>query len=93
MKAQIWNKNFWIKETNPEVLIKRFEKILVKSGFHIEGMVEKHFLPFGYSGLWLLSESHFAVHTFPEESKCYCELSSCIEEYYNNFLNIEGIKI
>ena len=93
MEAKIWNKSFWISETDHGALVERFEPILLKSGFHIEGMVEKHFKPFGYSVVWLLSESHFAVHTFPEESKCYCELSSCVEECFNNFLKLEGIKI
>ena len=37
-------------------------------------------------GLWLLAESHFAIHTFPEENKMYIEISSCVKKYYDNFL-------
>ena len=41
--------------------------------------------PEGYTALWLLGESHFAIHTFPEEQKTYIELSSCNLEYYEFF--------
>ncbi len=37
-------------------------------------------------GLWLLAESHFAIHTFPEENKMYIEISSCVKKYFDNFL-------
>jgi S-adenosylmethionine/arginine decarboxylase-like enzyme len=32
--------------------------------------------------LYLLGESHFAIHTFPEHGKSYIELSSCNENMY-----------
>ena len=32
-------------------------------------------------------ESHFAIHTFPEENKTYIELSSCNEEKQIYFVN------
>jgi len=37
-----------------------------------------------------LSESHFAIHTFPEENKFYWELSSCIEQKYVDFIRTKG---
>jgi S-adenosylmethionine decarboxylase len=44
--------------------------------------------------LFLLSESHFAIHTFPEEGQSYIELSSCVFEPFLKFVsNIKtGIK-
>jgi S-adenosylmethionine/arginine decarboxylase-like enzyme len=47
--------------------------------------IDHNFKPFGYSTVWLLAESHFAIHTFPEENKIYYELSSCNEEFYKRF--------
>ena len=85
MKAQMFNKKFWTKGTDPKKLKDLYEKKLLDSGFGIVGFVEKYFEPFGYSALWLLSESHFAVHTFPEEEKTYCELSSCVEKQFDEF--------
>ena len=79
MKAQMFNFSTWGKETDPKVLKEKYNRFLKESGFCILGEVEHHFKPYGYTLLILLSESHFAIHTFPEEGKCYIEISSCIE--------------
>lgn len=64
-----------------------FDEILRRSGFNVLNVSEHHFQPQGYTALWLICESHFAVHTFPEFGRSYIELSSCNLEYYQNFLN------
>ena len=86
MKAQIWNFNEWIEETDPKALFLRFEPMLQNAGFHVLKCLEHHFDPYGYTALFLLCESHFAIHTFPEESKTYIELSSCNKEYFDRFV-------
>jgi S-adenosylmethionine decarboxylase len=86
MKAQMFNYNTWVEETNPFILREKYNELLFKSGFGILSFVEYNFNPFGYTALWLLSESHFAIHTFPEENKSYIELSSCIEKQYLSFV-------
>lgn len=86
MKAEMYNYHKWIKYENEEILIKRFETLLIKSGFKILKKAEHYFENQGYTGLWLLAESHFAIHTFPEENKVYIEISSCVKEYFDNFL-------
>ncbi|MGL5912793.1 MAG: S-adenosylmethionine decarboxylase family protein [Bacteroidales bacterium] len=88
MQAKIWNYSAWIAETNPQELRSKFDSLLKKAGFNILDVSEKHFEPQGYTGLWLLSESHFALHTFPEFGKTYIELSSCNLEYYQAFLEM-----
>lgn len=65
-----------------------FDEALKRSGFSVLSVVDHHFQPQGYTALWLLSESHFAVHTFPEYGKTYIELSSCNPDYYNTFLKL-----
>ena len=79
MKAQMFRFSGWIKNTEPTKLKEDFEKILIECGFGVCGYVDKHFEPFGFTCVFILSESHFAIHTFPEECKSYIELSSCIE--------------
>ena len=86
MIAHIWNKSGWIHEINPGVLKNRFSELLGLSGFDILNFQEHYFDPHGYTALWLLGESHFAIHTFPEEGKAYIELSSCNEEYFLHFV-------
>ena len=90
MEAKIDNYSGWIDDCNPQSLKADFEKMLLDSGFGIINFIEHFFEPQGYTGLWLISESHFVVHTFPEENKTYIELSSCNTEMYLAFLeNLE----
>lgn len=85
MKAVIYNISGWIDSTNEAIIKTYFDELLKKSGFTILNYQSHRFEPIGYTGLWLLSESHFAVHTFPEESKSYIELSSCNYKFYEVF--------
>jgi S-adenosylmethionine decarboxylase len=85
MKAQMWNRRGWLPETDSEALRLRFDARLRASGFSVLAFCEYQFQPQGYTALWLLAESHFALHTFPEEGKSYFELSSCVEDKFNVF--------
>lgn len=82
----MYNYNAWIKYEKEENIIKDFEKMLIQSGFTIIGKTEHYFKEQGYTGLWLLAESHFAVHTFPENDKIYIEISSCVKKYFDKFV-------
>jgi len=88
MEAKMWNASGWLEigtQTDSELDIK-FSDMLRNSGFTILNFSDHVFEPFGWTALWLLGESHFAIHTFPEENKFYWELSSCIEDKYNSFM-------
>ena len=50
--------------------------------------IDYHFTPYGFTALYLLSESHLAIHTFPEENKSYIELSSCIDNPFYKFKDL-----
>jgi len=86
MKAQTYNYSSWINETNPSILFDIFMQKLNDAGFGVVDVIEKHFEPQGYTALFLLSESHFAIHTFPEENQTYIELSSCIKKPFDKFV-------
>lgn len=88
MKAQIWNYNDWIEDIDPKALFMRFDTMLTNAGFNVLKCLEHHFEPYGYTCLFLLGESHFAVHTFPEENKTYIELSSCNKAYFDRFVEL-----
>ena len=88
MEAKIWNHSQWITETKPEALTTRFDKYLRAAGFNVLCFLDHHFQPQGWTGLWLLTESHFAVHTFPECGKTYIELSSCNRAFFVEFLRL-----
>lgn len=85
MKAKIWNNHWWIPECDPQTLYKTFFEILKKCEFTVLNDIEYYFKPFGYTAIFLIAESHLAIHTFPEEGKTYIELSSCNEEKSKTF--------
>lgn len=88
MIAKIWNFSGWISLTNEGVINDYFDGLLIKAGFAVLNKSDFEFEPQGYTALWLLAESHFAVHTFPEHKTAYVELSSCNEEKQIQFLKL-----
>ena len=88
MKATIWNYRFYIDETDPKKVFDFCKSALDKAEFMMIGFSEHHFYPYGYTALWLLAESHFAVHTFPEQNTSYCELSSCNPAKHKVFVKL-----
>ena len=88
----MYNQKYWVENADSFTLKIAINEVLEISGFSILQFIEYHFQPYGYTGLWLLAESHAAIHTFPEENKSYIELSSCVEEFYLRFkLNFADI--
>ncbi|WP_392339880.1 S-adenosylmethionine decarboxylase family protein [Moritella marina] len=77
MEAKIYNQRWWLNCCDSEALKGVISVGLEQAGFSVLNFVEHYFQPQGYTSLWLLAESHAAVHTFPEEDKAYVELSSC----------------
>lgn len=88
MKAEIFRYSNWLSETSPDFLRITLQKALECADFKILAHQEHHFTPQGYTCLWLLGESHLAVHTFPEEEVTYLELSSCNETKQLLFVDI-----
>ena len=85
MKPLIWSNSGWIDETDPYKLKEQYNKKLLDADFTILSFQEHYFKPQGYSALWLLAESHLALHTFPEENITYYELSSCVKKQFDKF--------
>lgn len=90
MKAEIYNWKKWVDETRPDFLIAKYSADLEKAGFNVCDEVHKFFSPYGFTALFLLSESHFAIHTFPEENKTYLELSSCVKKPFDEFVKMNS---
>lgn len=88
MEAIIWNYKNWISETDPAVLTRVFDNMIKDAGFTVLEVTEHYFKPQGYTKLYLLCESHFAIHTFPEANKTYIELSSCNKVMQENFVKL-----
>lgn len=85
IKANIYNFKKWIDITDPDILYNSLLRLLDLTGYHVLNHIEHHFPNGGYTCLWLLAESHLAVHTFVEDKKTYIELSGCNKEMNEKF--------
>jgi S-adenosylmethionine decarboxylase len=83
--AEVYNFQEWISVTDPDVLKDAFSTLLDHSGYHVLNYMEHLFPNGGFTSLWLLAESHLAIHTFIEEQKTYIELSGCNMEMNKKF--------
>lgn len=83
--AKIYNFKYWSNVTNPDILKDSLNIVLDKSGYTVLNYIEHHFDGGGFTALWLLAESHLAVHTFYEDSKTYIELSGCNRDMNSSF--------
>lgn len=54
------------------------DSIIASTQLTIEGENFKQFSPVGVTGLYLLSESHISIHTWPEHGYAAIDLFSCI---------------
>ncbi len=76
-KSKIYNYRFWLTLHDEKEIVPVIESLLKEAGYGIMNFSEHRFEPQGYTSVWLLSESHCALHTFPEEGRSYLELSGC----------------
>ena len=62
---------------NYEEIDKLLSGAIIESGATIESKQFKKFEPQGVSILYLLSESHFSIHTWPEKNACAIDFYHC----------------
>ena len=77
VQAVVYNFQQWISVTDPSDLKNEFTELLSFSGYHVLNFMEHFFPNGGYTCLWLLAESHLAIHTFISDNKTYIELTGC----------------
>lgn len=62
---------------NVENLHKAMERAITASKAHILEASEHRFDPTGVTMLFLLSESHASIHTYPEHRACFVDIFTC----------------
>jgi S-adenosylmethionine decarboxylase proenzyme len=60
-----------------------FDRICQTYSFEILGKLPHHFSPQGMSLIYMLSESHISIHTFPEKQYAAVDIYTC-REYPDN---------
>ena len=53
------------------------DKIVDELQLHVLEKSGHQFKPHGYTLLYLLSESHYSIHTYPEFQSCYIDIFCC----------------
>ena len=53
------------------------DDIVHRMNLHVMSQTGHQFDPFGYSYAYVLSESHFTIHTYPEHRSCYIDMFCC----------------
>ena len=48
---------------------------------HVMEQAGHQFQPHGYTMMYLLSESHYSIHTYPEFQSCYIDIFCCNKEF------------
>ena len=87
LPPQIFNLKGWIQLTGPNELQHIFDETLIRCGFKVLNFSSHQFPLNGYTALWLLAESHLAVHTFSSSGWTYIELSSCNKDKAMHFIS------
>ncbi len=77
LDAEMFNFEYWFSETDPKILQQQVGKILLDCEFKVVQFSDHYFPINGYTAVWLLAESHLAIHTFPNKNKTYLQISSC----------------
>jgi len=73
---------------NIEYIKNMMNDIAVTEKFIVLDKVYHKFEPQGFTMLFLLSTSHFSIHTYPEYNKCSIDLYSCdMNVDYNNVID------
>lgn len=74
---------------NIEYIKNLMNDIAEKEKFIVLNIVSHRFTPIGFTMLFLLSTSHFSIHTYPEYNKCSIDLYSCdMNVNYNNVIEM-----
>jgi len=77
LQAEMFQYDVWIPTIDPEKLKHNISILLTECNFNIVNFVEHNFPVKGYTAVWLLAESHLAIHTFPDQEKTFLQISSC----------------
>jgi S-adenosylmethionine decarboxylase len=65
------------KISKVEDLREVLDRVVSKSGLHVVSSSFHQFEPHGVSAIYLLSESHFSVHTWPEYGYMALDIFTC----------------
>lgn len=57
------------------------DEIVHALNLHVVSQTGYQFQPVGYTHAYVLSESHFTIHTYPEHRSCYIDIFCCNPDF------------
>ena len=73
---------------NPQQLTNLLDNICNKYDYTILNKSQHEFEPQGFTAVYLLSESHISIHTFPENNYAAIDIYTC-RQYHDNEVYLE----
>jgi S-adenosylmethionine decarboxylase len=66
-------------------------EIIQALNLNVVAQAGHQFSPIGYSHAYVLSESHFTIHTYPEYRSCYIDIFCCNPQFRSH-VTVQKIK-
>lgn len=60
-------------------------EIVKELDLHVVEKAGYQFTPFGYTYAFVLSESHFTIHTYPEHRSCFIDIFCCNKDFNSEY--------
>lgn len=60
-------------------------EIVKELDLHVVEKTGHQFTPFGYTYAFVLSESHFTIHTYPEHRSCFIDIFCCNKDFNSEY--------
>jgi S-adenosylmethionine decarboxylase len=57
------------------------QRVVDELSLHVVSKTGYQFEPVGYTYAFVLSESHFTIHTYPEYRSCYVDIFCCNRDF------------
>lgn len=67
-----------------EVGLPILQRVVADLDLHVMSETGHQFFPMGWSYAFVLSESHFTIHTYPEHRSCYLDIFCCNKDFNAN---------
>lgn len=72
-----------------EIGVPLLERIIAELQLNVVSKTGYQFQPMGYTYAFVLSESHFTIHTYPEYGSCFIDIFCC----NRNFDSVKAVEL
>lgn len=78
-RGKLATADIWLPKYDQLAILVAIERMMEK--YTVVNQVAHQFVPYGLTKVWVLAESHCAVHTYPEHNFIAVDLYTCSGQY------------